>query len=315
MKSVPANDNWQTEREHGAGLWRILIIVYCHKILGRRVTKCIAALIFCFAFPFMARPRKFSRDFLDKVARAKGVPAKKFSTFRHLLSFVFSLVDKLAGWSDAIGMDKLSIKTPDGWREINRVFHAGQGAFVICSHLGNIELFRAAFLNDEISERLKINILMATKISPVFSKAMRRINRRAGDKLIEILSLGIDTAVKIEEKIAAGEMVIMAGDRILGRATKKSAGTLSFLGTPANFPNGVYRFAASLACPVFAIFTLPENNGGGIYVYELKNVPAAEENDVRARAETLQKQFVALLEKMTLEHPYQWFNFFNFWKQ
>lgn len=343
MSQVQNND-WQNARERGAGLWRILIIFYCYKILGRRITKAIVCVLFCFAFPFLKLPRQFSRDFLDKIARAKGVPASHFSTFRHLLNFVFSLVDKLAGWSNAIGMENLTIKTPEGWDAINRVFQAKQGAFVICSHLGNIELFRAAFLNNEISKRLRINIIIATQISSTFAQAMQIINGNAGDKLIEVHTLGIDTAITIEEKIAKGEMVIMAGDRVLGRVTQKTATSLPFLGVPANFPNGVYRFAASLNCPVFAIFTLPKNNGGEIYVYELENseewrvesgenVPANENllnpipsmvvsNSVNsavpanshARAQNLQKQFVAILEKMTLAHPYQWFNFFKFWK-
>ena len=354
--SQTQNNDWQNARERGAGLWRILIIFYCYKILGRHITKAIACVLFCFAFPFLKLPRQFSRDFLDKIARAKGVPASHFSTFRHLLNFVFSLVDKLAGWSNAIGMENLAIKTPEGWDAITRVFQAKQGAFVICSHLGNIELFRAAFLNNEISKRLRINIIIATQISSTFAQAMQIINGNAGDKLIEVHTLGIDTAITIEEKIANGEMVIMAGDRVLGRATQKSATALPFLGVPANFPNGVYRFAASLNCPVFAIFTLPQNNGGEIYVYELvesrelrlvesrelrvessKNPVPANENllnpilptvvsnsvnsvnsavpaNSHARAQNLQKQFVAILEKMTLAHPYQWFNFFKFWK-
>ncbi|MCR5183107.1 MAG: hypothetical protein K6B46_00195 [Opitutales bacterium] len=310
--SASSDNDWQTARERGAGLWRILIIFYCYKILGRQITRAIVGILFCCAFPFLRGPRRHSRDFLDKIAKIRGVPAKKYSSFRHLLTFTFSLLDKVAGWSQAIGMNKLAIKTDEGWQAINKVYHEKKGAFVVCSHLGNIELFRAAFLNDKISKNLKINIVIATAISSTFARAMQTINRNAGDRLIEVLTLGIDTAMILEEKIKRGEMIIMAGDRVLGRITSKTATTLPFLGVPADFPNGVFRFAASLDCPVFAIFTLPENDGGAIYVYELENVPAT--TSARERAAQLQKQFVCRLESMALEHPYQWFNFFKFWK-
>ena len=88
---------------------------------------------------------------------------------------------------------------------------------------------------------------------------------------------------------------------------------LPFLGEPARFSDGPFRLAAMLRRPVVFIT--------GIYFggdrYELRFVPLTDENEVHADSDTqirvTLERYVAQLEALCREAPYNWFNFFDFW--
>lgn len=92
--------------------------------------------------------------------------------------------------------------------------------------------------------------------------------------------------------------------------------TLSFLGHPAVFNDGPFRLAALLRRKVFFM--------AGLYVggarYDVRFEPLADfserltdpvqrEQRIRAAVEA----YVARLEALCREHPYNWFNFHDFW--
>jgi predicted LPLAT superfamily acyltransferase len=90
---------------------------------------------------------------------------------------------------------------------------------------------------------------------------------------------------------------------------------VSFLGAPAYLPVGPMRVAAVLRRPVF--FMLGLYRGGNRYhvvfapLADFSTTPAAErEAAVRAAI----NRYAALLEKHCRSDPYNWFNFFDFWR-
>ena len=129
----------------------------------------------------------------------------------------------------------------------------------------------------------------------------------------EIIALGhMDAMLKIREHLDRGAFVGVLGDRSLGDEPGQLA---QFLGDPARFPIGAMRVAAMLRRPV--IFMAGLYDGGNRYhiVFErladFSSTPAGQRDAAISEAVA---RYANLLEKICRSHPYNWFNFHDFWR-
>ncbi len=122
--------------------------------------------------------------------------------------------------------------------------------------------------------------------------------------------------------LARGEVVCMMGDRLFH--PKEPAVDLPFLGKNVRFPVGGYRMAALANAPIAVLFVLrgdhgpedsPHPGGENLYLHlagviepekRASRAPEAWKDDAAA--------YVALLEGVVREHPYQFFNFYDMWQ-
>ena len=114
---------------------------------------------------------------------------------------------------------------------------------------------------------------------------------------------------EIHNSLERGEVLAVAGDRRMGDKTI----SCTFMVAAAPFPAGVFHLCAALHCPIVLTFVLKEpNNRYHIFTEELHtdiSLPRAQQ------AVALAQQFATRLEQMALVHPYEWFNFFDFWHE
>ncbi len=78
--------------------------------------------------------------------------------------------------------------------------------------------------------------------------------------------------MRLAERVAAGECVALAGDRI--PVEGGALATASFLGAPARFPVGPYVIAALLDCPLYFLCSVREGDGYAIRFQLLAKRPA-----------------------------------------
>ncbi len=265
---------------------------------------------------FLANPaaRRASLEFLSRVqqhAKAVSVPSCApgwRQSFRHFLSFGETILDKLAAWRGDIGLADIDYVNREKFEAVQA---SGQGCVLIASHLGNMEVCRAL---GSLYRDLKINVLVHTKHSGNFNRLMQKVNPRAMLSLIQVTEVGLETAVMLSEKIDHGEFVVIVGDRTpVGQSSRIT--WLPFLGRPAPFPQGPFILAAVLQCPVLLIFCLKRGNRYSIIFESLAD---GIELPRRQRAEALgfwMSRYVERLQHYCVSDPYQWFNFFDFWRQ
>ena len=85
--------------------------------------------------------------------------------------------------------------------------------------------------------------------------------------------------------------------------------TVPFLGTPARFPTGPFRLAVLLRRPIVLMFGL--YRGGNHYDIHFEALePASGENAL----EQSLRRYVERLEHFCRLAPYNWFNFYDYWK-
>ena len=137
---------------------------------------------------------------------------------------------------------------------------------------------------------------------------------------LHTIGLGrVDAMLAIRRWLDEGGIAGLLADRTLpGNSQRSKSIVLPFLGAPAVFSDGPFRLAAILRQKV--IFMAGLYRGGREYDLRFIEIadfganaeaPAPGGRDLAIRAAL--ERYVATLESLCREAPYNWFNFYDFW--
>jgi predicted LPLAT superfamily acyltransferase len=259
----------------------------------------------------MTRPaaRAASKDYLRRLAHSGGQRFFKpdvFSVFRHFACFAESILDKLLLWSGLYRTDQVKLV---GKQLIMSQIAAQSGGLLICCHLGNLELSR--FLSKQLPG-LKLTVLIHTKHAQQFNRLLAHLNPESQVDLMQVTELSPATATVLAKRLAQGEFVAIAGDRIPVSSNPRVA-LAEFLGTMAPFPVGPYILASLFHCPVFLMFSRSNGPTAEIHFelfHQSIGLPRKGRDQALAR---LAAEYARRLEYFCRRAPLQWFNFYDFW--
>lgn len=309
--------HWSEIEEVGGSVWhfRFMLWVVCHLPLFL-VELCTA--VICFFFWLGAAPvRARSKIYLEHL-RKLGVRVGVFGTYKHILSFALSMVEKLRGWKGAIKLNQIELQNDDLQMLVSQM-NQGQGAFLLCSHLGNMEMLRSLTEYGEFHTSRKFQVFPVVDLSgsKKFNALLRELNPELMENVIDANSIDVDSAIWMKEKIADGNLVVIAGDRTSAHTRNRVLETM-FLGETANFPEGAFSLAGILNAPVYFVFAIRKHDFNIRSPYEMHVVRAKTNLDCSrkerpVRLKMLLQEYTELLERLCKEHPYQWYNFYNFW--
>jgi predicted LPLAT superfamily acyltransferase len=90
---------------------------------------------------------------------------------------------------------------------------------------------------------------------------------------------------------------------------------VNFLGESTYFPTGAYYLASILDCPVYCFFGMRVDN----YLYDIYAIKLAENIKLDRgkrgeQAKAYAQQYANLLAEKAKKYPYNWFNFYEFWR-
>lgn len=312
--------HWSEVKEVGGSLWhfRFMLWAVCH--LPLPLVEFFTAVI-CFFFWIGAKPvRARSRIYLDHLAKFQNKRRDFFGTYKHILSFALSMVEKLLGWKGSIGLNQVEPQNDDLQMLVDHL-EKGEGAFLICSHLGNMEMLRSLTGYGGFHTHRNFEIFPVVNFSGTskFNALLRELNPWLMDHVIDANNIGVDTAIKMKEHIAEGNLVSIAGDRTSAHARDRKIET-NFLGEVANFPEGSFSLAGILNAPVYFIFGIRKHDFNIKSTYEMHVVRAKTSLDCSRkerpeRLKALLQEYTQMLERFCVAHPYQWYNFYNFWEK
>ena len=298
VRAPPAQ--WVTQRERGSiTLLRAMSRVSLR--LGRPASRCILYVVAAYYFAFAPTARRHARDYLR---RALGREPAARDRFRHLMSFATTIHDRVFLGNGRFDIFDISI---EGEELVLELLRAGNGAFLMGAHVGSFEVTSA------IGRRqpgLRVLMAMYEENARKVATALAAINPAAKP---EIIALGqMDAMLKIREYLDRGAFVGVLGDRSLGDEPGQMQ---QFLGDPARFPVGAMRVAALLRRRV--IFMAGLYRGGNRYhiVFEqIADFSVTPANQRAAEIEEAVARYAKVLEKICRSHPYNWFNFHDFWR-
>ncbi|MGR6833565.1 glycosyltransferase family 2 protein [Aliivibrio wodanis] len=308
------DDHWSSHAERGTILG-IQFLLWIYSTFGRSVFSVLLKPVMAYYYLRGGSVKQASDDFIQQVnayARVKGITLpEKLTPYRHLVSFGETMLDKLAAWRGDFSEKNLIVH---GIEHYEKLFKREKGIVMLGSHLGNLELCRA------LSRRhkdLKINALVFTEHAERFNAVMKAVNPQSDINLIQVSKMGPDTAILLQQKIDAGEWIVIVGDRT--SVTKEDRVIWAdFLGKPAPFPQGPFMLASILKQPVYLMFGLRDDTQKDSR-FDVYFEPFSEQIILPRgqREEALQEvvqNYAQRLEHFTLKAPSQWYNFFNFWQ-
>jgi predicted LPLAT superfamily acyltransferase len=301
--------HWSSIGEAGA-VNGMRFMVWTHSVLGRRVFDLFLIPAMVYYFLRRGEARRASQDFLRRV-RAYTPDSLNdrpifWLSFRHFLSFGGSLLDKYLAWvktPDSIAMDS------DQERRLFELVDSGVGCLVIGSHFGNLEYSRG------IAHRhphLVINVLTYDQHAVKFAELMKQSEPESRLNLIQVTDLDIQLALRLKEKLRAGEWLVIAGDRVPVGDNERVC-LASFFGRAARFPIGPYVLANLMGCPVYLFHCFLVAGEYRLVLEHFSDGIQLSRKNRQDDLEQLTQRYASSLERQVARSPLQWFNFYDFW--
>ena len=297
----PVRARWAFQSERGSMLM-LRLMTWISLRLGRRVGRIILYLIATYFTLFAWRATSASRAYLRRVLNR--MPRHR-DVFQHILTFASTIHDRVYLINDQFQDFDIRMF---GDAVIRRVENQRRGCIVMGAHFGSFEIIRA--LGDQ-RQMSQVTILMYEDNARKINSMLAAINP---NKRHNIIPLGrVDSMLQVSDRLEHGAVVGVLADRGLNEDETVS---LAFLGQPAAFPVGPFRMAAMLCRPV--VFMAAIYLGGNRYAVHFEDVAdfsqtSPAERDAAIRAAML--RYVALVERHCRAHPYNLFNFFDFWRE
>ena len=299
------NGSWRDRRERGSsGAIRLIIWLAIH--VGRGLCRALLVPICAYFFVTAPQSRQASQAFLG---RALGRVATWRDTFTHLFVFSTTLLDRvylLHGRQREL--DIAVTNESVFWNALA----AGHGCLLLGSHLGSFEMLGIV---GSVEKKLTINMVMHVNDSARLGGLIMGGQASLPYKIIPLGEPG--SMLRVKECLERGEVVGILADRIYANEATQS---LPFLGSPARFSMSPIRLARLTGAPVVTVFGL--FSGGRRYEIVFESVATRVEDvraaDFDAASGTISSQrcladYVSILERHARTHPYNWFNFYDYW--
>ncbi|MEP7057658.1 MAG: acyl-CoA synthetase [Caldimonas sp.] len=293
---------WTDEKER-ASLWMLRAMRWIALTVGRRFARLVLHPITLY---YLATGRTARRESARYLTRVLGRRARFADVYRHIHCFAATILDRVYLLQERYDSFELH---PNGIEAMDDALAHGEGVLMIGAHMGSFEALRAL----GVERGVRVAMIMYEDNARLINATLAALAPAA---TLHTIALGrVDAMLALRRWLDDGGIAGLLGDRTLPFSSQRSRTlTLPFLGAPARFSDGPFRLAAMLRRPV--IFMTGLYHGGNRY--ELRFTPLADftkangtNRDALIRAAI--ERYVATLEALCREAPYNWFNFFDFW--
>ena len=291
---------WLQIRERG-NMPLLRLIAWISLTLGRRAGRVLLHLTTGYFVLTSFAMRRASRAYL---ARALERRPRWTDVYRHFFCFATTVHDRIFLLNRRHELFDIQIR---GRENILPLVEAGQGIFLMGAHLGSFEVLRA--IGRELPG-LRVAMVMHEDGVQKINAVLAAINPAASQ---DVIGLGrIDSMLRLYDSLQAGMLVGMLPDRTLG---DEAMTPVQLLGSPAALPIGPFRMAAMLRRPV--VFMTGLHQGGNRYEVNfdtLADFSAIAPGQRNTAVQAAITRYAALLERYCRRAPYNWFNFYDYWR-
>jgi predicted LPLAT superfamily acyltransferase len=233
----------------------------------------------------------------------RGVKAW-LDTYRIVYSFGQVLIDR--AWLGIRKNAKLDGELI-GREQLLATAAEGKGLVLLTAHVGNWQ----TALSHICDFTVPVNSLMHYEQEAV---AKHYFDLRREQTPFRIISTEgfMGGLVEATAALGRGEVVTIMGDRYV----KGPFVAVDFLGSPVRLPAAAYSLAAATGAPIAVL--LAAKTGRTSYNLKLWDIFVPASGDRHERQRNLAvgaARFAGALAECVEQQPYQWYNFFDFWKQ
>jgi len=311
---MKAASRWEAFAERGSlGALRLMARLY--DLLGRRLARAILHPIAAYFFVRERVSRAASRRYLERVwahpegrRHLRGRPGF-FSPYWHYHEFALQILDRMVLWGHGLSELRMDYQGAEHLFALDR---ERRGGILIGAHLGSFDMPRQLAGG---YGRLALNVVMFTAHAERINRFFESLDPTSQVRVLSIEPGSLSTAFGVKACLDRGELVGILADR-LPAGSRETPIRIDFLGRPMVFPLSPFRLACLFGVPAF--LSLCVRKGDAHYetvVRPVGNVAKVPRRDREKAAGELARAWVHGLEQACLEHPYQWFNFYDTWEQ
>lgn len=305
---LPAKSrHWAQINEAGFVAGMQLLFWIC-RIFGRWPFRIVLYPVLIWYILVKQEARAASVAYLQRIRNAGCASAlpRRFAVLRHFAAFGECILDKMLLWG---GLFDTRDTVYFGEQALVDDIARQSGGLIICSHFGNLELSRILARQ---RKGLKLTVLVHTKHAQKFNRLLERLDPASQLNLLQVTEMSPVTAMLLNERVAQGEFVVIAGDRIPVLPGQNMTQAV-FLGSPAPFPVGPYVLASLLQCPVHLLFSMRVGHRHEIHFERFRDAIRLPRKGRGEALAVLAQEYASRLEHHCRRAPLQWFNFFDFW--
>ncbi len=294
--------HWREQKERSNRTMQALL-VWLALHLGRRF---MVLLLYPVAFYFLLTARDARHASRQYLTRALGRKPGWQDLWRHFYTFAVVSVDRLFFLSGRSDNYRIQI---NGAELFQRYAAQKQGCILLVSHVGSFDVMRVAALKEH---HLPIRILMDRQHNSRAAELIDVLDPELAAAIIDPNQPAPKLALTLDKAIKNGELIGIMADRA---GHNERVMRCDFLGGQADFPVGPWLLGLILKAPVILCFGLYQ--GGNRYqlnfelLTERLSAPRRQRDAEIARA---MGHYAHRLEHHMGQTPYNWFNFYDFWR-
>jgi predicted LPLAT superfamily acyltransferase len=262
-------------------------------------------LIFLVPYYVILRPGVYQRSkpYLQRRFPDDSFLKRYFRLFKYIFIFGQTLIDQF--YFGFVGESKIKLEF-DREPEVLELLNQRPVIFLM-SHVGFWEVSMAG--------SMRFNKKMNVMVNKDFDKDKRKSFYDIQANKFNLINVSDSYGGMIEatNALLRGEVVGVTGDR----ADQWRSKSVSFLGSPAKFPVIAGQLAVATGASVIALFTSKEEEFK--IHFRWKDISTEVLSDEKLNKDEKIQRMLELysqeLEKHVQNHPYLWFNFFDFWKK
>lgn len=275
------------------------IFVYCIKKLGIRAA--YSVLVFVAFYYFVAYPTSFKAMFSYFRHRQQFSFLKAiFAVYKSYFTFGQVLIDKIA---ISGGLRSKFTFDFDGVDILKQLLSEGKGGILISAHIGNFEIAEKFF--SDIDFNCQIHIVTVDQEHSVIKEYLESITNEKPNVQFIYVKEDMSHIFEINDALSKNHLICFTGDRYFDQSRTMQA---ALLGKEAHFPAGTFMLASRLKTPVAYVYVMKEPNLH--YHLYTRRAPEFKQRDAQA----VLNSYTDSVSQMLKKYPYQWFNYFDFWK-
>ncbi len=272
------------------------VFVFFIKNFGIKAAYWLTALPIPYFVFFAPNATKSSFYFLNKRLQFSKTKAG-IGVLKTYYAFGQVLIDRLA--INLNQKKKYSFEL-DGVKHIENLLAQKSGGFLFTAHIGNFNLANNFFEN--LTPKAKVNMLMTDNEHEQIKEYISSIAENNRLNII-VVKKDFSHIFKIKEALSNNQLIVIAADR----DGKGKNIPMQFLSKTTQVLEGPYKLASLIKRPILFVHIMRESN----YHYHLYARPFRGKD---YRITTILEHYFKDLEEKVKRYPYQWFNFYDYWK-
>ncbi len=244
--------------------------------------------------------RRASGNYLRRISGLTGNP---WQIAKHIFYFSATILDRVYFLTDQFHRFDITVH---GLENIKEQQASGKGCLLLGAHLGSFDLLRSL----AIQNKMPFKILMYQDHNAMISKIFNSLNP---DVAKSVINLANDNAMlEMNESLNAGEMIGMLGDRYVKNDKRIIC---QLLGDKIEIPSGPITLATiTNSAVIFFCAVYCGKNKYEIYIEKLADATQLSRSERTDYVNQTTQKYVDRVEYYLKKHPYNWFNFYDYWQ-